>query len=92
MKTRHVTIELTELEARALARFLDFAIFFADYLPNDWSLMWRMRAMVYGEGATVHHRLLASPRREGLKAALRRAWRKVDSVEKNLDGGPNGGD
>lgn|GEM_PF-6916373 len=82
---RYVTLELTELEARALARFLDFMIFFADVGPRDWSLIWRMRGLVYRDGGSVYEHLRDNPRVRGLHAALGRAYRKAMAAERRLD-------
>jgi len=86
MARRHVTIELTELEARALSRFLEFWHRFADCVPVSWSWFWKMRE-VADSNESAYKACQNAPNLTGVRAALRRAWWKAKDGLADLDGG-----
>lgn len=86
MKTRHVTIELTELEAQALARFLEFFLRFADCVPVDWSWFWRLRELADSD-EPPYEAVRNAPKLGGVRAALRRVWWKARDGVADLDKG-----
>ena len=84
MPRRHVTIELTELEVRALSRFLEFWHRFADAVPTSWSWFWKMRE-VADSNESAYKACQNAPTMGGVRAALRRVWWKAKSAESDLD-------
>ena len=86
MKTRHVTIELTELEAQALARFLEFFLRFGDCVPVGWSWFWKMRELV-DSNEPPYKAVRNAPKLKGARGALRRVWWKARDGVADLDEG-----
>lgn len=84
MARRYVTIELTELEVRALSRFLDFWLRFADVVPVYWSWFWRTREIADSD-EPAYKATLRAPKLKGVRAALRRVWWKAKDAEAGLD-------